>query len=241
MTYNGGSIYSPIGVLTLILLGLLFIASGYLWPPSRPETRTLLTNILEPLAIHFPWIIGAVVLMFWLSTLGPAIRARQITSLQKNLHSAQDSLHKEIATLRADFNCYAKPRRLKSEQISKIAAYLSAHDPQEITFNVVSDDNEASNYRADIDNALRQGGWKILGYNYLGQNFPCHGTSSLRAGLVEVTAWCLSPGEAMLALTNRQTKVRTQLRYVARESLRRAIHPESQMLQRARLAPALPP
>jgi hypothetical protein len=125
---------------------------GILWPPSNPETRALLGSIVNPVATHFAWLLFALVFMLWLANLIPVIRAGQIMALRD-----------DIGTIRKTLDRYVSPRHLTTEQISTIASYLSQHDEHHIKFRVVWNDNEAGNYRGDLQQALQRGGWIIDG------------------------------------------------------------------------------
>lgn len=67
-----------------------------------------------------------------------------------------------VSSVRDDVSCFVMPRHLADEQISKIAEYLSKHEPSEISLYQVEGDEEAGSYRADFYKALKDGGWKIL-------------------------------------------------------------------------------
>jgi hypothetical protein len=177
----------------IAILGLSFASAAYFWKSTLgPWIGPRFNRSIESVALDFRYWLGFVCLIF-------AVSFVVIFLETKGDHATIVSQASEIAKLHADINCYAKPRRLKPEQISKIASYLSAHEPQEVTFNIVSNDNEAGSYGVDMYSALSKGGWKILGINYVGaENFPCHGVSSLKAGLVQVTASCLTLGSGML-------------------------------------------
>ncbi len=68
----------------------------------------------------------------------------------------------KVSALRDDVDCFVMPRHLSSEQISKIAEYLSKNEPSEISLYQVEGDEEAGGYRGDFYMALKEGGWKIL-------------------------------------------------------------------------------
>jgi hypothetical protein len=193
----GGKIRSYTASVIVVLAGVSLSVFGYVWPPSRAEVRDLFAPLLRPIANDFRYWLAMIVLL-WVTTLFPVIRAKQITSLDEKIGETRNGLAKDIGVVRANLNCWAKPRRLTPDQISKISAYLSAHDPQEVTFNIVKDDNEASNYRSDFDMALRQGGWTVAGYNYIDSNSLCIGGEQLTGGVAQVESYCLQPGYGVL-------------------------------------------
>lgn len=111
-----------------------------------------------------PVAIPIALLVFFIYVFGSALwgRFEHINSPKGDI----EVLNKKVAEIRGDLNCWAKPRRLSEKQISSVAKYLAAHPPQSIEFAILQYDEEAGNFRADIDRALRQGGWKITGYSY---------------------------------------------------------------------------
>lgn len=76
------------------------------------------------------------------------------------------TLQANIQDIRQDFGRYVLPRQMTLEQQEAFSAYLSQYPPQEITFKIAQNDNEASGYRVDIDQAIRGGGWKAKTYLY---------------------------------------------------------------------------
>ncbi len=95
-----------------------------------------------------------------------AISAVRLVVVKSGDHARLASLSQDIATVRRDMNRYVMPRRLTPAQTTKIANYLAQHEPHEVTFEIIKDDNEAGLYRSDIDTAFRQGGWTVKEYKY---------------------------------------------------------------------------
>jgi hypothetical protein len=77
------------------------------------------------------------------------------------------AIGREVGELRVDVTRYLVPRHLTLEQSSKITAYLLKHSPQQFTFNVIKNDREADEYRAEMDITLENGGWKMTGINFV--------------------------------------------------------------------------
>lgn len=63
-------------------------------------------------------------------------------------------------------NRYVLPRHLSEQQIATIADYLQKHPPQKVKFSIIRNNEEASSYRVDIQQALLKGGWEIIGFDY---------------------------------------------------------------------------
>jgi hypothetical protein len=176
--------------LVVAFSGLPFLFAAYYWKSHiQPWIGPQFSHSIESVAFDFRYWIGLVFAV----TIGCWLFAFFLTQSDHKLIRSQGA---QVASLRADFNCYLKPRRLKAEQISKIASYLSAHEPHEITVKVISNDSEASQFSSDIGQALRQGGWTVVG-SQLDSN-PCLGISVLNAGQAQIPMYCLIPGSGVL-------------------------------------------
>jgi hypothetical protein len=175
-------------------IGVFF--AGIYWEWVKQQIPTAVTESIERVASDIRYWM-AFVLVAWLSLLFlSVVQKLRVNDTLLSINENVGALRADVKQMRADFNCYVKPRRLKAEQISAIAKYLSAHDPQEVTLKVVSNDNEASEFSSDIGQALRQGGWTIVN-SQLDPN-PCLGSNVLNAGQIEVPSYCLTPGSGVL-------------------------------------------
>lgn len=61
---------------------------------------------------------------------------------------------------------YVLPRTLTADQKNTIADYLSKFTPQPIAMKVIPRNEEASSYRADLQQALEKGGWPVANITY---------------------------------------------------------------------------
>jgi hypothetical protein len=73
---------------------------------------------------------------------------------------------RDVTKLRAEMNRYVLPRQLSAAQKETIAAILSKNTPQEIMMKVIKNDEGASSYRADLQQALEKGGWPVSTVDY---------------------------------------------------------------------------
>ncbi len=102
--------------------------------------------------------------------LDPNARMKALFILWMGLAIWLLTINAKVSTLRDDVDCIVMPRHLNRDQISKMAEYLSRHEPSEISLYQVEGDEEAGAYRGDIYMALKEGGWKILAVNQVPQN-----------------------------------------------------------------------
>jgi hypothetical protein len=70
--------------------------------------------------------------------------------------------YRDLRSLQTAMKRYVLPRHLTDAQISTIANYLSQNEPQQIKMVQLKNNEESSAYRADFQNALTKGGWKIV-------------------------------------------------------------------------------
>jgi hypothetical protein len=176
--------------------GILVFFAGIYWEWVKQHIPTAVTESVEKVASDIRYWM-AFVLVAWLSLLFlSAVQKLRVNDTLLSINENVGALRADMKQMRADFNCYVKPRRLRAEQISAIAKYLSAHDPQEVTIKVVSNDNEAGEFSSDIGQALRQGGWTVV-MSQLGSD-PCVGVSFLSAGQAEIPSYCLTSGNGVL-------------------------------------------
>lgn len=72
----------------------------------------------------------------------------------------------DVELTQARITRYVLPRSLTLEQKASIAGYLSKYEPQPVVMKVVPRDEEASSYRADLQQALEKGGWPVASITY---------------------------------------------------------------------------
>lgn len=120
----------------------------------------LLMNIL---LIYLPIIFGAA-LMIWAYVVG-----------KKVLQMSDD-----VQILQKRMVRYVLPRSLSQQQKTTIAEYLSKFEPQPVVMKVVPRNEEASSFRADLQQALEKGGWPVASILY-DDNVP----EGLQIGVVE--------------------------------------------------------
>ncbi|MDR4463785.1 MAG: hypothetical protein MRJ66_05905 [Nitrospira sp.] len=72
----------------------------------------------------------------------------------------------DVELLNKRMERYVLPRQLTGDQKKTIADYLSKFDPQPIVMKVVPKNEEASSYRADLQQALEKGGWPVANITY---------------------------------------------------------------------------
>lgn len=68
--------------------------------------------------------------------------------------------------LKIEMMRYVLPRHLTQRQIDSIGNYLSHQEKQQVVFNVINRDEEASSFRADLQQALAKGGWAVSDIKY---------------------------------------------------------------------------
>lgn len=69
--------------------------------------------------------------------------------------------HRRIQYMEWYIGRYVLPRHLTDEQKTAISEYLSNHKPQSVKLRQPRNNEEASSYMADFQNALTVGGWTI--------------------------------------------------------------------------------
>ncbi len=186
---------SPIVVGGFWLGGTAVFFTGVFWERAQSYIPKQVVQSLEAVASDIRYWL-AFVLIAWLSLFLTVVQKTRVGTTLSTINDSIGAIRGDIKQIRADFDCYVKPRRLKPDQISKIAIYLLAHDSHEITVKVVADDGEASQFSADLSQALRQGGWTVVPGQV--DSYPCLGMSQLNAGNAQIPTNCLNPGNGVL-------------------------------------------
>jgi hypothetical protein len=135
----------------ITVIGIALILLAGFWKKLR-FNRTAFAEKLNRIASH-PGLWIAIVATIWFCT---------VTLSALN----EVRLNNEIVLLRNDVQSIAKvidrgvlPRHLNRRQQSAISAFLSQFEPHEFSFRIIARSEEASSYRADIEQALTKGGW----------------------------------------------------------------------------------
>jgi hypothetical protein len=72
-----------------------------------------------------------------------------------------------IHDLRSDLNAYAMPRTITEKQANRLRDYLSRYPVYAVTVRVVSHDQEALEYAAELANALKRTNWDATGPSFI--------------------------------------------------------------------------
>jgi hypothetical protein len=138
----------PITVETAaVIFGVCFIGLALLFIAVRLRKGQPIVS--TQMIIYIPILVGLAMLV-WAYFIGSAV-----------LRTNEDVRH-----LRAQMVRYVLPRKLSPEQIASIGDYLSHQERNQVVMEVINRDEEASSYRADIQQALEKGGWVVSDFKY---------------------------------------------------------------------------
>jgi hypothetical protein len=144
--------------LTIFALGMRLFFAAYHWKSKlRPWLSPRFAALTESVAQDSQY--------FFIGLAGFLVFGNFLLVLEQRI--AVLAIGRELGELRVDVTRYLVPRHLTLEQSSKITAYLLKHSPQQFTFNVIKNDREADEYRAEMDITLENGGWKMTGINFV--------------------------------------------------------------------------
>ncbi|HTV83389.1 MAG TPA: hypothetical protein VME18_12120 [Acidobacteriaceae bacterium] len=131
---------SWVKVLVAFALGLVFFLLGVYWTRIKSTLGAHLIARLDRITNDYRYRYGAAVLVIGIAAF-----------------YVLDSLH----GLRHDLNAYAMPRVVSSGQAESLGSYLSHHEPYSVTVKVDPSNQEATEYAAELLNAVKAGGWDV--------------------------------------------------------------------------------
>jgi len=140
-------------IIALVVAFLLAVAAG-IWELLPAPAPGSIRAAVEAAANDFRWWF-AIVAAVWIYSAVMNV----LTEIRRN---------NEILSLRNDVQSIARviergvlPRHLNKGQQATISGFLSLCQPYRVSFKVIARDEEASGYRADLQQALTKGGWTI--------------------------------------------------------------------------------
>jgi hypothetical protein len=146
--------YKTAATLTVVF-GLIFFCGGLFWNRLKPRLGVHFTASMGRVASDFrSWLI--LVSAVWLWMVGTHVlteirRTNEIVSLRNDVQSIANVLQRHVL-----------PRRLSKGRIAQMGRSLAMFEPHEVTFEVIPRDEEASNFRANLQQAFERGGWKVI-------------------------------------------------------------------------------
>jgi hypothetical protein len=159
LTLGGEAMLTPGGYTSLgglvLACGFMLLFGGIFWNRLKPRLSVSVTDFLSRVASDpRSWV--TIVAAVWLSMVAMQMlteirRNNEIVALRNDMHSIADVINRRVL-----------PRRLMKWQIEHMASYLSQFPPQEVTFVVLSKNDEAKIYSDDLQRALMRGGWKVI-------------------------------------------------------------------------------
>jgi hypothetical protein len=134
------------GATAAVIFGVCFFGLLIIFFINRPHrTKPIVAGgVLMRTIVYLP-ILAGLAFCVWAYFIGTAV-----------LRMKDDAKH-----LRAQMVRYVLPRQLTPEQIESIGEYLSHQENNQVVMQVVNRDEEASSYRANIQQALEKGGWAV--------------------------------------------------------------------------------
>ena len=149
----------PVTMIAAILAVVLLLAS-FQWPRLEALLGTRFSSTAASLASDFRvWLV--VILLFWIYAMCVTV----LLTIQRN--SMADAIKKEILPFQNALARWVLPRRLDAQQKLSIIDYLKKFPPNAVKFRVQNNDAEANQYASDLNKAIRDGGWAILGVDYV--------------------------------------------------------------------------
>ena len=149
-----------IGGISVIGAGAVIFFLGAFWRRIAPKLGTGFSTFADGMARHSAYWTAIAALFSAGMALTFALDAKQAADKARNLTQ-------QVASLRADLNCWAAPYHFNSEQSAKLTGYLKSRPPHEVYFAVAQNDNGASAFWSNIYKAVTDGGWKPKGPVYL--------------------------------------------------------------------------
>jgi hypothetical protein len=132
-------------------LGAAVFVAGVFWSRVSPGLDGDFVNSASRVASNFwVWLITLWAFLFYLA--GASI----LSLIQRNKYA--EVIERDIIPFRLALQRWVIPRHLTQEQIASIGNYLLKFPPYSVRFNVQENDEEASSYRADLQQAIEQGG-----------------------------------------------------------------------------------
>jgi hypothetical protein len=143
---------SPInGTTAAIIFGFCFFGLMILFLVRRLQAgrSALVGRVPTQMIIYLP-ILAGLMICIWAYFIGVKVQG----------------VNEDVRHIKAQMVRYVLPRKLTPEQIASIGEYLSLQDRNQVVFQIISRDEEASSFRADIQQALEKGGWAISDFKY---------------------------------------------------------------------------
>jgi hypothetical protein len=139
--------------LALGLSAIIFYIIGYYWTRLRDFLGPRLTGSVENITADFRFWLALIVLILVYVMVSSVVQ-----TIRDNL--MESIIKQDIPALNAAIKAYLLPRSLTPSQRTEIGRYLSRFPTHQLTIRVIND-NEAGAFRADLQNAIEQGGWTI--------------------------------------------------------------------------------
>jgi hypothetical protein len=133
-----------------VLLGLIIFVAGLLWTRIRSRLPATLSDGLTRLAANAKTWVVMVMAVFLYNCLLQVRQNNEVAALRND----QQSIARVLDRI-------ALPRHLSDRQVEIIADILQNFSAPKIALEVIQGDDEASDYRADIQRALEKGGWHV--------------------------------------------------------------------------------
>jgi hypothetical protein len=144
--------YLTLPAILVFVVGFIIFLCGVFWHRLAPKTDTKFTSILTRIASDPRW---------WLLIIFGSWLYMAVTSTITGIW-----LNNQVVELRNDEQAIAKvldrivlPRHLNKQQQATISRFLQQFEPHEFAFRLSSRNEEAGEYRVDIEQALLKGGW----------------------------------------------------------------------------------
>lgn len=135
----------------LFTLGVLLICAGIFWRSINPRLGQRFSNSVRNTASDFRWWLGIGLCIWILAIVVPEIRTvNQIIALRNDVQSIARVIERNVL-----------PRHLTKTQQRIISDFLLQFEPHEYAFKLISRNEEAGSYRADLQQALTKGGWTL--------------------------------------------------------------------------------
>lgn len=140
------------------VLGLVLLLLAGLWPRLETYIPALAASLGRVASDARVWL-GLLLLVWIYGSVANLILLRQ-------RYQMGEVIEKDMVPFRRALERWVVPRRLTPEQIKSIGAYLAKYPPQTVTFVLPKHDEEASQFRGDMFQALLAGGWNAMGVEY---------------------------------------------------------------------------